>query len=605
MRLATAAGLIVLFFSLGCSSGGGNNGGDTVVASDAASDVADARGDTLLDDGASDQVNPADLAGGDVPADLAVEDDVGLEVSGDADAGDVLSVDQVGSDLDADGDQIDTADTADDLADTVSPDVVVPTCGDGLCNGQEYCLVCEMDCGPCVSSCGNGTCDASDDCGNCPEDCGLCPGVCGDGACTGAETCSSCPDDCGICGICGNAVCEWDETCGSCPDDCGICPACPNWTCEANLAESCSNCSMDCGMCNSATCWDIMTCLNSCSPADPGCGLVCVESGSPEAVSAFYTLTDCLGGACPTGDGLCINDAILGACASQTKACKDQVKGTCGDGTCEGHLDESCLTCPADCGACELCGNGICDVITSETCYTCSQDCGSCCGNSVCDPGEDCTNCTVDCGAAAAATTSAIPASRAAPAWPTAPYATYAATATAAPPKTILAAGKTAATATTATAPRTKTTTPAQMTADTQPGHRLGLVPLSLRCLPAAEVLSRKGRDWAASLGFAGALRWRERSPALTTLLRRAPVGGYTKPRFGHGLDVATGLGFAARREGGQGGRGAALSSSGASRRSLGPGRKDGGLGGNPAPNAIYPPPRSHTCFDKGLGGLL
>ncbi len=68
----------------------------------------------------------------------------------------------------------------------------------------------------------------------------------------------------------------------------------------------------------------------------------------------------------------------------------------CGDDDCNG--DESCLTCPTDCGEC--CGNGQCDEPFGENCLTCVEDCGDCCGDDFCDEanGEDCITCAEDCG---------------------------------------------------------------------------------------------------------------------------------------------------------------------------------------------------------------
>lgn len=73
----------------------------------------------------------------------------------------------------------------------------------------------------------------------------------------------------------------------------------------------------------------------------------------------------------------------------------------CPNGTCEG--DESCRTCPEDCGAdCPICGNGVCEPPT-ETTETCAPDCPPCnCGDGVCDatctPPETVCICTIDCG---------------------------------------------------------------------------------------------------------------------------------------------------------------------------------------------------------------
>ncbi len=49
----------------------------------------------------------------------------------------------------------------------------------------------------------------------------------------------------------------------------------------------------------------------------------------------------------------------------------------CGDGKCNGPAGESCLSCPADCGACPpFCGNKQCDA--NESCSSCAGDCGAC-----------------------------------------------------------------------------------------------------------------------------------------------------------------------------------------------------------------------------------
>jgi hypothetical protein len=49
----------------------------------------------------------------------------------------------------------------------------------------------------------------------------------------------------------------------------------------------------------------------------------------------------------------------------------------CGNGKCQ--KNESCSSCPQDCGACPpVCGDGTCN--GTETCSTCAQDCGPCGG---------------------------------------------------------------------------------------------------------------------------------------------------------------------------------------------------------------------------------
>jgi len=43
----------------------------------------------------------------------------------------------------------------------------------------------------------------------------------------------------------------------------------------------------------------------------------------------------------------------------------------------------------------ESCGNSRCE--PPEDCNTCPQDCGDCCGNRRCEPPEDCDSCPQDC----------------------------------------------------------------------------------------------------------------------------------------------------------------------------------------------------------------
>lgn len=103
---------------------------------------------------------------------------------------------------------------------------------------------------------------------------------------------------------------------------------------------------------------------------------------------------------CPGDCGVCCGNGVCqpeygedcGTCASDCGAC-------CGNGQCEPGRGESCSACELDCGSC--CGNGVCEPNLNETCATCGQDCGSCCGNGLCESGqgESCSTCAKDCGA--------------------------------------------------------------------------------------------------------------------------------------------------------------------------------------------------------------
>ncbi|MBI5547813.1 MAG: chitobiase/beta-hexosaminidase C-terminal domain-containing protein, partial [Deltaproteobacteria bacterium] len=66
----------------------------------------------------------------------------------------------------------------------------------------------------------------------------------------------------------------------------------------------------------------------------------------------------------------------------------------CGNSTCEAPLNESCSTCPADCGSC--CGDGTCSAAQAESCSTCAADCG-CQAPQTCDPVSSTCRCIPQC----------------------------------------------------------------------------------------------------------------------------------------------------------------------------------------------------------------
>lgn len=117
------------------------------------------------------------------------------------------------------------------------------------------------------------------------------------------------------------------------------------------------------------------------------------------SVTSDYRPANCRGGPPPPppscGDTLCNGDETCATCPADCGECP----AFCGDGLCNG--DETCATCEADCGACPaICGDASCN--GEETCETCEIDCGECpspCGNTICDPFETCKTCPIDCGA--------------------------------------------------------------------------------------------------------------------------------------------------------------------------------------------------------------
>ena len=130
------------------------------------------------------------------------------------------------------------------------------------------------------------------------------------------------------------------------------------------------------------------TCQTNCADkecGDNGCGGSCGScAGSTpfckEGICVSTCEPDCLGKEC--GDDGCGDSC--GTCGEEY-ACDHGVCRFipwCQDGEC--GEEESCWTCPDDCGAC--CGNGICEPVYGETCGTCVTDCGCECGE-ICDAG--------------------------------------------------------------------------------------------------------------------------------------------------------------------------------------------------------------------------
>lgn len=255
-----------------------------------------------------------------------------------------------------------------DLA--VEPEIEVQNqqfdvCGDLVCNGEETCNTCELDCGRCAPVCGDGNC-LGETCVDCPLDCGECPPYCGDGKCHyETETCVNCSGDCGECpAYCGDKSCNGDETCETCPGDCGECPpSCGDGKC--NGGETCE------------------TCPGDCQPCGPVCGDSKIEGEE-----------QCDDGNTASGDG-CVD-------------CKYENK--CGDGTldddenCDDGNTDSGDGCSADCED-EVCGDGTkinseeCDDGNTDNNDGCSSSCyEERCGDSVIQDNEQCDDGNTDTG---------------------------------------------------------------------------------------------------------------------------------------------------------------------------------------------------------------
>jgi len=270
---------------------------------------------------------------------------------------------------------------------------------------------------------------------------------CGDGLCSGFETRTSCPSDCAPAAGCDDGVCSAGETCASCPADCGA--ACVP-SCDAvdigsalpilglggalaaggevdapvcgggaigpvrrlayravvpgryHVAASgnfplavqarfldCSGPELECQTANSGAVAAIDLEL-------PGNAPITIEVTGLDGGEGSFTIDITLAPAL-CGDGLCTGDETCTSCPADCGSC--QPPAACGDGVCQ--PGEGCGSCTADCGSCTgpACGDGRCDV--GEDCGSCPFDCGFCqptCGDGVCDPGESCDSCEFDCG---------------------------------------------------------------------------------------------------------------------------------------------------------------------------------------------------------------
>jgi formylglycine-generating enzyme required for sulfatase activity len=142
---------------------------------------------------------------------------------------------------------------------------------------------------------------------------------CGDGECNGLETCATCEADCNPC--CGNDTCDNDETQCTCPADCfSGCACCDGDICVAEASDS--QCGKGAKSCEECT--GYFECINGGCECVPDCG-------------AWLCGGDGCGGSC-------------GEICSEDEYCDVVCFPKCGNGQCDN--DETCESCPGDCGEC-------------------------------------------------------------------------------------------------------------------------------------------------------------------------------------------------------------------------------------------------------------
>lgn len=302
-----------------------------------------------------------------------------------------------------------------DVTDASGKDGILDSAGEVAteCSNDEQCIALLGDIGPCrIAVCDpqTGMCEArpTKDGTPCNDDAPCTgEGECSAGECVvGPNTCdcttdAECAqfDDDNLCNgtlVCEEGVCEVDDTtvknCGSPVNGACVVPECVPQTgeCVDEPLEDGSECD------DEDPCTDGDTCeAGVCLPGPFICAEVCGNTLCLGEETCLTCPQDC--GVCPPkcGDELCNGTETCADCPADCGKCGPK----CPDTVCAGS--ETCLTCPADCGDCSpTCGNMTCTL--DESCRNCPADCGACpetCGDEVCQEQESCAECPYDCGA--------------------------------------------------------------------------------------------------------------------------------------------------------------------------------------------------------------
>jgi hypothetical protein len=224
--------------------------------------------------------------------------------------------------------------------------------------------------------------------------------VCKVGNCDGINKCingvyAGCVKNNPSCGssgsYCGDGSCNNGESCSSCSADCGKCPSNPSCTCENKKCGASDGCMGE-GKCygpcdNGKVCNNLYECVIPKGCNDPD------STFTPEGylnTESYYVKTTVT-----SKDSSGKLTELTDKCYSETS--KSLIEGYCNN---LGNVVPSTRPCPYNkpyCkdGACVdyICGDGKCSVGTNESCITCPIDCGKCpCTNpEVCNDFNSCT----------------------------------------------------------------------------------------------------------------------------------------------------------------------------------------------------------------------
>ena len=294
--------------------------------------------------------------------------------------------------------------------------VTIPSCFDGLQNGDETGVDCGGATCPACATCTDGLMNGTEtgvDCGGtCPT---ACP-TCADGVMNGTETGIDCGGTCPACPTCTDGLLNGPETgidCGgTCPADCldgqgcvgaGDCVsgACSAGVCVCgdgltNNGESGTDCGGACPDCaDGETCTGAGDCLSAtCTSGECVCGDAALDNGETDVDCGGPCGATCLDGQTCTGAG----DCESGSCVAGECRCGDGVLnnnetdvdcgGPCGATCTNGELcavDGDCTSGICHAGTCIACGDGLKNGLETDV------DCGGADCGATCPVGYDCT----------------------------------------------------------------------------------------------------------------------------------------------------------------------------------------------------------------------